>query len=1710
MSRDALVVGISSYRWLPDLGAPANDAEAIAQILQSQGDFRVQRMPEIVKNNQTQVGVTTPVTTAELEAALVKLFKPKGKNIPHTALFYYSGHGLQKDAGIQEGYLATSDANPEAAVYGLSLFWLRRLLQESPVRQRIIILDCCHSGEILNCLEADPGAKSGTDRLFMAASREYESAYESLEGNHSVFTQALLDGLEPSTAANGTVTNYHLSDWVSNALRSEVQQPLFENSGGEIILTRNQNATTVLRTELSQDTCPYRGLEYFDESHASYFFGREDLTDQLIDKLRTRNFVAIVGASGSGKSSLVRAGLIHRLRLGHQFSGSDRWQIKILTPNDQPFKSLANAFVNPKASAVERAEQLRRAEVFLNDGSGLSQLVRASLIPSDSDQTPDRMLLVIDQFEEMFTLCQGVHADRDRHQFFNGLLQTLDELGDLLSVVIVLRADFFGKCSMYAGLAEKIEQNLITVTPLTYDQIKSSIVKPAQKVGLTCDQNLTYNILRDIVGSPGELPLLQYTLLELWHRREADPDGGPARLTLNAYTELGGVRGTLQKRADEIFYSLAPDEQPIAKRIFIALTQLGDGTEDTRRRILKSELVSPRFPAALVERVIEKLVRAKLVVTNRTTPTNRYQERINQGFANVSTALRFAQIRRGKIPRNAPASDTNFLGTVQAQIAASYNLGIAKVTQLPGGHSSALPLPSTPGAPYQETIDVAHEALIRHWGLLCLWLDENRDMLRRQRKIEQAAREWDSLNQPRSPEYTLRGNHLMDAEDFWATYSDELSAIAQKYIQVSRAESQRSHKELRLLQLSIPCTLLAALVVTLNQYHSLVRSQTDKDYQIKVATSRQQAAIAQSILQDPNGDPTAALLISRLAVEQGEPTKEAQESLRAALQKLRLQASLPGHHGPIRHVEFSTNQNQIATAGDDGTIRIWSLKNARVQYELHWTDGPTEQTDSKLPSDPSGRLSAPTTAPTAVQTVTEMPPSPIVGMALSPDGQQIAAIAKNANYVQVWSVASGKMQLQLRGFKAATTKLAFSPRGDLIAAVSADNEVRIWQAQSGILQTQLRYTAPIQALEFSPNGQFVLIASGSTLKLVQTKNGHTRSVMHHSSMITSARFSPNGQFIAAGGKDGNLRIWRVKTAQVFKTYVQGTRGVTQVLFSPDSTTLATTDQENQIRLWTVASGLIAKLDSKLDSKLDNVAMPEVDRGSGRVAIAFSPDSQKLVTPTSTTVGPEMNHALRQWNAKTGQVLETFPIEAGPIEIVRFSIDGSVIATAGSAGITQLWSAQGGSELPTLTTLGQPSQWATFRRSQQDAPPPQGVDEVIALSLNGTWQRWHLFGSGALPFPQAKRHPEPIDSPLSPEAFKFKAQKLLQQVSYAIGFTRPKPLPESALSVGPAPRAENVPTAENAPANSVAVPRGPLPKNVLGQLTPGATLTGVAFSGDVRQLAIADSQGAMGLWTLNADWSLTLIHRLQSPSDGNMHLTRQMAFSADKSKVLGVGDDRVIRIWEVQSGKLVSSFSGHDAAISRAEFSPDGTCVVSASYDRSARVWQVASGKEIHRFNHKAVVTSARFSPDGQMIVTASQDSAARVRDLNGGGYRVILAGHHGAVLDAAFSPDGRMLVTASEDGTAKLWDAQTGTERSTLRPAESGQNPRPLQEAFFSADGRYVATLDGEGQLRTWVATWEGLVEVAQHRSLRQLQPEECLRYLGLPANGCPVLPNVQ
>jgi len=353
-----------------------------------------------------------------------------------------------------------------------------------------------------------------------------------------------------------------------------------------------------------EGVCPYRGLQVFEEEHAPFFFGREAATEWLVNDLRSSRFLAVVGPSGCGKSSLVRAGLVPALRRG-DLPGSETWPLCVFRPGHRPLESLAVALIRLVSPADDPKALYRLMDALATDQRQLHLTTRLILTDAPAEHT---IALVVDQFEEIFTLC------RDEDQlgpFIDNLLYASAIEGGRTVVVLTMRADFYGKCTVYPDLAARVTDHQMLVSPMVEEELRQAIERPAQLVGLEFEGGLVEALLRDVQAEPGALPLLQHTLLELWERREGH------RLTFAAYREIGGTQGAIAHRAESIYAGFDATQQAITRRIMLRLTQPGDGTEDTRRRARKSELLPTGEQAEATEAVIQTLADARLVTTAR-------------------------------------------------------------------------------------------------------------------------------------------------------------------------------------------------------------------------------------------------------------------------------------------------------------------------------------------------------------------------------------------------------------------------------------------------------------------------------------------------------------------------------------------------------------------------------------------------------------------------------------------------------------------------------------------------------------------------------------------------------------------------------------------------------------------------------------------------------------------------------------------------------------------------------------------------------------------------------------------------------------------------------------------------------------------------------------------------------------------------------------
>nr|VFK32737.1 MAG: TIR domain-containing protein [Candidatus Kentron sp. MB]VFK34587.1 MAG: TIR domain-containing protein [Candidatus Kentron sp. MB]VFK76870.1 MAG: TIR domain-containing protein [Candidatus Kentron sp. MB] len=354
---------------------------------------------------------------------------------------------------------------------------------------------------------------------------------------------------------------------------------------------------------LFEGECPYRGLQAFQPEHAAFFFGREARVDWVLEKLRAgfgsldeTRFLAVIGASGSGKSSFVRAGLIPAIQQG-RLQGSDQWPIILCRPGYNPLEELATAlYGNQTIRDAMEGGVGKLMDRFLVEERELHLTTKTRLHGHPESR---RAVIVIDQFEEVFTLCQ---MEERRRRFFDNLLYASTIPGGKTVVILTLRADFYAKCSAYPDLALALSENQELVPPMTPEELRRAIQEPAYLSGCELESGLIEVLLREMKDQPGALPLLEHALHELWQRRKG------RRLTVAAYHEIGELRGALEQQADKLFDALSDAEQDACRRIFLRLVQPGEGSEDTKRRAWRHELGD----TAIVDSVIQKMADARL------------------------------------------------------------------------------------------------------------------------------------------------------------------------------------------------------------------------------------------------------------------------------------------------------------------------------------------------------------------------------------------------------------------------------------------------------------------------------------------------------------------------------------------------------------------------------------------------------------------------------------------------------------------------------------------------------------------------------------------------------------------------------------------------------------------------------------------------------------------------------------------------------------------------------------------------------------------------------------------------------------------------------------------------------------------------------------------------------------------------------------------
>jgi hypothetical protein len=342
---------------------------------------------------------------------------------------------------------------------------------------------------------------------------------------------------------------------------------------------------------LRDDQCPYLGLEAFREEHHSLFFGRQRLITKLLEHLKQHRLLIVLGSSGSGKSSIVMGGLLPRVKSG-DLPDSYSWRyIPTFVPGTDPLKSLCDCLFSSSTISPEKIQQ--QIALMKKDSNHLLSLL------GDIPTT-----IVVDQFEEVFTLCTDGES---RNAFINNLLSIVQDSIISHHLILTMRSDFESQIAKFSGLERVFENSVSRVLAMGAHELRSAIEEPAVRVGLKLEDGLIENLVSDFLGEPAALPLLQFTLLKLWEMRVHN------RITNESYRMLGRGRQSLSNSANQFFSKLIPEEQKSAKRILLSMVRPTAGLEVTSNRILRQDIYRAGEANDRVDRVLDKLIQARLV-----------------------------------------------------------------------------------------------------------------------------------------------------------------------------------------------------------------------------------------------------------------------------------------------------------------------------------------------------------------------------------------------------------------------------------------------------------------------------------------------------------------------------------------------------------------------------------------------------------------------------------------------------------------------------------------------------------------------------------------------------------------------------------------------------------------------------------------------------------------------------------------------------------------------------------------------------------------------------------------------------------------------------------------------------------------------------------------------------------------------------------------
>jgi WD40 repeat protein len=1057
---------------------------------------------------------------------------------------------------------------------------------------------------------------------------------------------------------------------------------------------------------------PFKGLEAFQQTDSHFFFGREKMIERSLKRMQETRFLALVGASGSGKSSLVRAGLLPALRKG-KIPNSDTWRTAIFTPGSKPLESLVTRIMPYLGEDDTRT--MERVIKNVQDPEIVQQYINNILADAHSDS---RLLIVIDQFEEVFTRASSAEAEA----FIKVLVTASEYANSRLQVIVTMRSDFFGNLGPYPALAQLFEQeNMIIVTDMTVANIRRAIEGPVQAVGLKYETGLVDRILDDVRSQPGSLPLLQYALRQLFDKRDG------TTLTQAAYDEIGGVRKALAQHAEEIFSSLTTDQQEVTRRLLLRLVEVGESGDATRRKVDRSELQFSDIDALTVNEVIDLLTAAdsRLLIVSREIRTDESQGSEPLTWLEVSHEALIREWDRFKTWVSSRLEDLQ------------YNTELRKLSQdwVSGGRDSAYLLVGKRLTRAEVWIEDA-DANDLQQEFIAASLEARHEIERLERE-----RQENELEEQRKTTARFRLLSILLVIGFVGSLIGVVITIATS-TQLETANEQLSDQAASLL----------------SQQKELEQAGRDLALEANESRSLALSAEANKAFIDRDTDLALALAINAIG-NQGDVTPiRSQNTLNDIALAAGTRKVINTPNLTIESVAYSPDASQIATGLDNGEIIIWDI--ATSDEVMRWQAHSRDVTSIDYHPDGSQIISGSAgsennlrvwNAWTGEELATlSYHTNRVTSVVYTPDGRFFISGSVDTRYVvwrnegfevahvgkqdtsidhvdvtvdpeewviafadtnsitimnQQWEVISDVSPADFN-LDNKITSMRINPTGSLLIVGFVNGDVGLWDPRTGELtQTFVGSDGRVNAVDFLPHDNKVIaglddgtmriwdvvtsrqtdvFSLGSSIRSLAVNRSQVRMAVSlegqmqiwdiqgsaeikrfigHQERISSVVYHPNGQNVLSGSFDKTLILWGASDASIVRTYEGHEGSVVALAFNSAGSRFVSGASDRTARIWDTET---AKILATLEGHTANIT-----------SVAWHPSSSMVATGS-------LDNRVILWDGDTGDQISVLEGHTGSITSLDFSPDGSMLVSGAFDNTLKVWDIESATETLTLS------------------------------------------------------------------------------------------------------------------------------------------------------------------------------------------------------------------------------------------------------------------------------------------------------------------------------------------------------------------------------------------------------------------------------------------